>query len=226
MNGKGESVKKDNIDVSVLMFDPWSKETVSRLEENDEFKQPFGIDKQKVISYIILVYDLKTQLRKEYPFFNQRKVVAAELAGFPKKKDGKFTVEYENVLIGKNERVNKAISKYIRLFYNPKYLMLVYYWSILSLEFENINNKKESSDFKNTIANIEKLEAKIVECEEFLYGGQEQRDAVQALYEEVEKEKLAIRPEDIAMSDNVDELIGEGPYGGYKPSPLKFKGAK
>lgn len=220
-------MKKDDIDISVLMFNPFDKDTVTRLQEHDEFKQQFGLDKQKVISYIILVYDLKTQLRKEYPFFNQRKVVAAELAGFPKKKDGKFTVEYENVLIGKNERVNKAISKYIRLFYNPKYLMLVYYWSILSLEFENINNKKESSDFKNTIANIEKLEAKIVECEEFLYGGQEQRDAVQALYEEVEKEKLAIRPEDIAMSDNVDELIGEGPYGeGYKPEKLKYLGHK
>lgn len=220
-------MKKDDIDISVLMFDPWSKETVTRLEENDEFKQPFGIDKQKVISYIILVYDLKTQLRKEYPFFNQRKVVAAELAGFPKKKDGKFTVEYENVLIGKNERVNKAISKYIRLFYNPKYLMLVYYWSILSLEFENINNKKESSDFKNTIANIEKLEAKIVECEEFLYGGQEQRDAVQALYEEVEKENLRLKPENIAMAENVDEIIGEGPYGeGYKPEKLKYLGHK
>jgi hypothetical protein len=218
-------MKKENIDISVLMFDPWDKNTVSRLEEYDEFKQQFGVEKQKAIAYIILVYDLKTQLRKEYPFFNQRKVVAAELAGFPKKKDGKFTTEYENILIGKNERINKAISKYIRLFYNPKYLYLVYYWSILSLEHENINNKKESSDFKNTIANIEKLESKIESLEEYLYGGKDERDVVQALYEEVEKENLRLKPENIALEDP-DELIGEGPYGDYKPEELKYKGHK
>lgn len=215
-------MKKENIDTRVLMFDPWDENTPSRLEEHDEFKQQFGVDKKKVVAYIILVYDLKTQLRKEYPFFNQRKVVAAELAGFPKKKDGKFMADFENILTGKNEKVNKAISKYIRLFYNPKYLMLVYYWSILSLEFENINNKKESSDFKNTIANIEKLEAKINECEEFLYGGPEQRDIVQALYEEVEKENLRLKPENIAMAEDVDELIGEGPYESYKPERLRY----
>ena len=107
------------------------------------------------------MYDKETQLRRELPYFNKRKLVAAEIAGFKQGKDGKLLEKYENILLGRNEKVNSAISKYIRLFASPKYLSLVYYWSILSAEFENVTSLKESKDFKNTIGNIEKLEIKI-----------------------------------------------------------------
>jgi hypothetical protein len=221
-------MKREDINVNVLMYDPWGENTVSKLESYDEFKEDFGIEKSKVISYIILAYDLNTQLRKEVPYFNQRKIISAELSGFVKNKDGKFKDEYEKVLIGNNDKVNLAISKYIRLFASPKYLSLVYYWSILSAEFENVTKVNDSKDFKNTIANIEKLETKINECIEFLFGGNEVTDIRQALYESVEKENLKLRPENIAMAgDNeLDEIIGDSPYGDYKPSPLKYKGHK
>jgi hypothetical protein len=140
--------------------------------------------------------------------------------------DGKFTDTYEEVLLGGNQAVNNAISKYIRLFAEPKYLSLVYYWSILSAEFENITGSKESKDYKNTIGNIEKLEAKIKECTDYLFGGGEVKDIKRALYESVEKENLRLRPEDIAMAEDIDDLIGH-PYGkDYKPEKLKYVGSR
>jgi len=218
-------MRKEDVEIKYLMYDPFDPRSVAKLESYEEFNVDFGVAKSKVVCYIILCYDLNTQLRKEVPYFNKRKLVAAELAGFDQAKDGKFKKNYEDILLGLNEKANTAISKYIRLFASPKYLSLVYYWSILSAEFENITSIKESKDYKNTIGNIEKLEAKINECVEFLYGGEEVKDIRRALYESVEKENLKLRPEHIAMAENVDELL-ENPYGDYKPEPLKYKGSK
>lgn len=219
-------MKKSDLDTKTLMFDPFDEKTISKLESYEEFNVKFGVDKEKIVAYIILAYDLNTQLRREVPYFNQRKIIAAELAGFEKKPDGKFTDTYEKVLLGGNTDVNNAISKYIRLFAEPKYLSLVYYWSILSAEFENITGSKESKDYKNTIGNIEKLEAKIKECTDYLFGGGEVKDIKRALYESVEKENLRLRPEDIAMAEDIDEIIGH-PYGkDYKPEKLKYVGSR
>ena len=219
-------MKKEDIDTGKLMFDPFDIKTVSKLEYYDEFKEDFGIDKQKVCCYIILVYDLHTQLRKEVPYFNQRKIIGAELAGFSFKKDGHLVENYENILVGKNKQVNAAISKFVRLFASQKYLSLVYYWSIQSAEFENIVSNKESRDYQKTLLNLDKLEKGIEEKTEYLFGGNEVKDIVKALYESVEKENLKIRPEDIAMAENIDELI-DSPYGKeYKPEKLKYKSNK
>lgn len=223
-------MNKSDINISLLMFDPFSDSTISKLEEYDELKGSFGteVDKQSVCAYIILLYDLNTQLRKEIPHFNRRKIVAAELAGFKKDKDGKFIPVYEDIIIGRNIKANEAISKYIRLFANSKYITLVYYWSILAAEYQNVvNPKSESSDYKSTIANIEKLEKNIDENSAYLFGGNEVRDIRKELYEAVEKKKLALRPEDIANAENVDDIIGDGPYGkDYKPDKLKYKSHK
>jgi len=218
-------MNKSDIEVKYLLYDPFDVKTIGKLEEYDEFKGGFGLDKGEVCAYIILMYDKETQLRRELPYFNKRKLVAAEIAGFKQGKDGKLLEKYENILLGRNEKVNSAISKYIRLFASPKYLSLVYYWSILSAEFENVTSLKESKDFKNTIGNIEKLEIKINECVNFLYGGDEVKDIQKALYESVEKENLKLRPENIASmsEEELDEQLGS-PYGDYKPEPLKYKG--
>ena len=162
-------MKQSDIEVKYLMYDPFDEKTVSKLESYEEFKVDFGVSKKEVITYIILLYDMNTQLRREVPYLNQRKIIAAELAGFKKNKDGKFKKEYEDVMLGLNGTTEAAISKYIRLFANPKYISLVYYWSILSAEFFNISSSTESKDFKNTIANIEKLEAKINDHTQFLF---------------------------------------------------------
>jgi hypothetical protein len=219
-------MKKSDVDVKLLMFDPFDPKTVSRLEEYDEFTEDFGIDKSKIIAYIILLYDMNSQLRKEFPHFNKRKLVASELAGFEKVGD-KLKEKYEKVILGSNEKVNKAISKYIRLFGSSKYISLVYYWSILSAEYDNVAVNKDSSDYKSTIGNIAMLENKINECVEYLFGGDEMKSIQSALYEAVEKENLRLpRPEVIASADDIDDIIGVGPYNGYKPSPLKYKSHK
>jgi len=213
-------MKKSDIEIKYLMFDPWDEKTVSKLESYDEFKPDFGVPKQEFITYMILCYDLNTQLRKEVPYFNQRKIIAAELAGFKQNKDSTFKEDYENILIGENDLANEAISKYIRLFASPTYISLVYYWSILTSEFSNITASK-SKDYKATIENISKLEVKINECTKILYGGDEVTNIRRTLYESVERENLKIRPEDIAYAEDIDQLI-ESPYGEYKPGKLKF----
>jgi hypothetical protein len=238
-------MKREDLDIKHLMYDPFDQKTPSKLSEYDEFKGEFTytikkgkgedgeesvevvvIKKDKVCCYIILLYDMQTQLRREIPYLNQRKIIAAELSGFPKNKDGKFKKEYEDLMLGSNVKVSMAISKYVRLFSSPKYISLVYYWSILSAEYSNITSQSESKDFKNTIGNIEKLEAKINECVDILFGGKETEDIQKALYQSVERENLRLTPEVIANSEDLESLLGS-PYGeDYKIDALKFKGNK
>ena len=224
-----ELTKKD-INVSKLKYDPFDPKTVKVLQEYDEFKQDFGVDKQKLFAYIILMYDMGSDLRHKIEWLNPRKKQAAELANFPKADRGNtFEPGYENVIIGGNKKANSAISRYIRLFANPKYTLLIYYQTILASEFDNLNDRSaKSSDYNKILGNIKACDAGIENCTSALFGGDEEISSIKlALYEDAERENLGLRPEDVALDLSIldDIIANSNPYGkGYKPRELKFKG--
>jgi hypothetical protein len=223
-------MNKANIDIKLFRYNPFDPNTVTLLEEEyDEFKFDFGVKKEQAVRYLILFYDLNTPLRIRYPELISRKNECAKLSDFKTKPDGSFQKAYEDLMVGENEVFNNAVSAYIRSFGSPEYISLNMYWNIFASEYKNAAKITSSKDYKDTIANIKQLQNEITKLTDALFGGHEIINMRTSLYKGIEKERVKLRPEDIAkMLDDqkkIKEVLGDQ-YEGYIPEPLEFLGDK
>jgi len=215
---------KNEINVSSLLYNPFDKESLKKLKEYDEFKT---IPDDKIISYIILAYDLKSDVRKEYPSRNQQKVEAAKFAGF-KFTSNQFDKTVEEILIGEDYDVNMAIVKYLSFFGKPELMTLEFLYNKQFLLLYNQN--KGLDDEKDSHKTMMLLKDNINTLTEVIFGGSETITARTALYDYIQKNStISVRPENIAdkLSNDEPPLGDSNPYGeGYMPDKMKYLGGK
>jgi len=210
------------LDISKFLYDPLDENLLINLAKFTEFKANItGMSKRHVIQYIILMYDKNNdEVRAEYPFYPQRKLEVAKAVGLVT--DKKATKKVEDMLVGKNESVNRMIVRYLTLFNDPDLLMLASYYSM----YLHLNVQSYSPDYdKNTIVNIEKVNKSIKELTESIFGGKDETELRQELYKSIEEQSLGIRPEEIAEAIQKGEkpLKEYTPYDrDYMPDQLKF----
>ena len=106
------------------------------------------------------MYDMNSPLRLEYPDAWERKKVAALHVGFKVDKKGMFDKSVETALIGENNYVNLAMTKYVMLHGIPEYSALVAYQT--GLGFEVLKTLRGTINPTIT-KNIESLRIKIKE---------------------------------------------------------------
>jgi hypothetical protein len=223
-------MNRSNIDIKLFRYNPFDPNTAALLEEEyDEFKVDFGVKKQQAVCYLILFYDLNTPLRIRYPELISRKTECAKLSDFKINSDGTFQKKYEDLMVGENDNFNNAVSAYIRGFGSAEYISLNMYWNIFASEYKNAAKISTSKDYKDTIANIKQLQNEITRLTDIIFGGHEVVNMRMALYKGIEKERVKLRPEDIAKiidnKEKVKEVLGDQ-YDGYIPEEPKFIGSK
>ncbi len=74
-------------DFSIMEFNPLIKGKI--LDKYPKLKELMGEADDKVVRYILLMYDLNSPLRHHYPELFKRKQFAADLAGYNLDKDGR-----------------------------------------------------------------------------------------------------------------------------------------
>src|SRR6056297_163093 len=203
-------MKLSELDGSVFKYDPTTKGGIKKLEQDYlEFKSNLkagtgrsGIEydlepyRTQVIRYIILLYDKSSPLWSTVQDFSHRKVIALELAGFEIQANGEFPVEVQQgILMGQNSVVNTMIVRYVFLFNNPKFVMLTGLLQVyinLFAKLQETNPKKDDVKmFKETAEDIEKLTSEV-------FGGKENTELENTLYEVLNMNKMLFRPENIA----------------------------
>lgn len=203
-------MKLDDIDTSNLKYDPKSKNSLKKLEkEFPEFmshlkagvassKKEYDLEpfRDNVIKYIILLYDKNSPLWGTIQDFNHRKITALELAGFELQKNGQFINEVQQgIIMGQNSVVNNMIVRYVFLFNNPKFVMLVGLLQVYINLFAKIQEPSPKKDditmFKQTADDIERLTSEV-------FGGKENVELENTLYEVMNMNKILFRPEHVA----------------------------
>ena len=207
-----------DFDFENYLVDPTmdDKALVSTMEAFPEFKRPIdpAVNKAKVIRFIILFYDMAEELSSMYPDIMQRKLVAAELAGFERGEDNRFSDEVNNVLIGGDKNVNRMILRYIQLFDAPEYPSYIAYQSMLMQQIAFSMGTTDPKAVKEIRQNIADLNKQIEAIANKMFRGETTASLLGALYSSMQEEKLGIRPEDIARAIKDGTLkIGEGQYG-------------
>jgi hypothetical protein len=214
------------IDGSVFKYNPTSKNALKQLQKDypefgeSHLKAGLGSNsieydlepfRENVLKYVILLYDKNSPLWSTIQDFNHRKITALQMAGFKVQPNGQFSVEVQQgIIMGKNSVVNNMIVRYVFLFNNPKFVMLVGLLQVYINLFTKIQSsspkKEELLMFKQTAEDIDKLTADI-------FGGKENQELENTLYEVLNMNKMLFRPEHVAERiANGEEPTNAKPY--------------
>ena len=152
-----------------------------------------GLDNNKVMQYIICLYDKNSPYRKKHPDVLKRKIEVAHDCQFGVEEGGNFDPLVEDFLKGRNRVVNQKAVAYVRMHRNFKYAYMVtieesYYnlmIGILGGETKNIATAKQiQGELEDTLLEILNQDSNPYLKDEILRY--------------LESERLALRPEDIA----------------------------
>jgi len=181
-------------DVSVVQPPKHVITAYPRLRKIKEFKTKFTrLNKDKVVRYIMLLYDKNTPFRIKFNDVLIRKVEAAKGAGWEIVDQGLFHEDVERLLRGENKQVNSMIVAFVRLHRNFKYSYLIaleetFYRFLLEII---IGETKNLAQMKSTQS---ELEEEVTE----LINQDKNPQLKQELLRYVEESRLNLRPEDIA----------------------------
>lgn len=189
--------------------------TFPSLNRYKEFSAEMSLDRNIVLRYIIYMYDQRTPLRAIDNIF-KRKNEAAILAKFPEDKKNPFKKEYEDVILNKNQVVNRMIIRFVRIQKNPSFSQLVSYEEAFYNQLEKLrtDDREDQEKTKDLIGNTNQLRKNIDELTADLLSGDENRNLQEELYTQIEYEQLGLSPEDIALKaqNGEDPLCGYNPY--------------
>lgn len=181
-------------DVSVVQPPKHVITSYPRLRKIKEFKTKFTkLSKDKVIRYIMLLYDKNSPFRIKFNDVLIRKVEVAKGAGWEIEDHGLFNDEVERLLRGENKHVNRMIIAFVRLHRNFKYSYLIaleetFYRFLLETITGEIKNMAQ---MKSTQGELEELITELLNQDKNPYIREE-------LLRYVEEARLNLRPEDIA----------------------------
>lgn len=198
-------------DYSQLMFNPFDPGTITELEKYEEFQ--FTVpDKAMAIAFLIIMYDMNSDMKKLYPDnLYERKRNSAIAAGF-KIRGGKFDKWVEDLLVGENEQFNDAILRYIRLSGIPDAPAHMVYTEILDKQLSAAMHETDPKILDSIQKNIENAMSKVAFYERKIFGGDETVSVRAALYRYAERMRLNLRPEEKAEEIEQKRLNVRDPY--------------
>ena len=214
------------INTKKFLFDPKDPDFEKKMiDRSPVFQLPRN--RKKWLTYITLVYDMNSEIRRNQPHYIERKSTAATIVGFEKNKDsGRFEPIVEAALLSKDETLNKAVVQFVYYCFNNNYKLLY----VLSERYDDAIRAQSmpgvsfgEADRKHLTA----MQADIEALEEKIFGGAETMDMKKSLYEGIDnaRERLPRKEEEIEQYEkNGLELYN--PYKGYKPGKIKFVGDK
>ncbi len=215
----------ETINTERFIFDPKRKDFISKIEQIPEFKDYQEKDRVKVFTWIVLMWDINSPIKRMFSDYYLQKNQSALIAGF-RMRNSKFISKDEEILLGKDPLVNNLISVYLAQFH-PEYTQLMLF---LALQADISKKIMEGYD-KDYPKNLELIGKKMVELTHKIYGSgeyDESQEARKALYAKAEKDRISryISPEGVTYQlDKEGELPKDfDQWNGYKPEDITFLG--
>src|SRR4030042_2310063 len=205
------------VDIKVKGFVKTFKNINSKFDIRHEILTP-----EPILKYIALLYDPKSEIRNAINHYPTRKRIAAKLAGFPVDEEGHFGADVEQMIWGEIPHVNKAIIQYA-------FLSTLNIYFVASIAYREMYFKELANSFKEynkeTIANLGKLQDKVIENENKIFGGDETEKLREELYAETSKIELPTPEVVVKKLESGDDLKDWNPFSnGYKPNKIKYAG--
>ena len=166
------------------------------LEKVPVFKKSAGpgLDNQKVMLWVLCMYDKNTPYRAKYKDALKRKIEVAHDVGFEIENTGIFTAPVEDFLKGFNEKVNRKVIEFIRMHKSFKYSYFVgienSYYGIMQEVMKG--QTKRMKEFRELGDELEEVLMQLL-------NEDDNPHTKEAFLRYVEEDRLHLRPEDIAL---------------------------
>ena len=177
------------------------------LKKVQEFRRNphLRLEKNRVLRYIILMYDKNSPFRKRFPDISRRKIEAAKYAGYKLEEGGLFPEHVEDMLMGRIENANKMLVAYVRLHRNIKFSYLV----SMEESFYHLMEQVTGGDMKN-LAQIRSIKEEIEETLADILSEDNTPLIKESVLKYVEDRRLNLRPEDIARNNRKKQQADVG----------------
>lgn len=193
----------NNLEFRGMMFNPTKVpdgasifKVYPELSKYPTFKKSPGkeMDNDLVMLYIICMYDKSTPYRAKYPDVLKRKIEIAHDVGFDMSDKGIFSDPIEDMLRGNNSVVNNKIVEFVRLLRSHKYSYLV----TIEASYYNVMLQVMEGETKR-IADLRSMQQELEDTMVDLLNEDDNPFIKDAVLRYMEEERLALRPEDVAI---------------------------
>lgn len=225
-----------DLDCTKMLIHPKNSQLVNFMNKNIpelknlKIEEVKGFSRAMIYRYVILMFDPNSPIQKMNALDQfEKKFEACAFAGFElsKGRDGyyRFSDRVLKFVMGEDEAVNDAIIFFLAWQNNSKWDYLVYLKeSMLAFTRDALGNKNRDAKTSTEYRKIYDLYNQTIN--DMSNAKEEREEFVSRFYYQIERSRLAIRPEDYskALAEG-DDLQGDSPYGiGYVVDRIKFVG--
>jgi hypothetical protein len=180
-----------------LKENDWLAKVFHQFIDNSELNSLKGITVNLIVRSICLCYDPNSPLAVRIQDVKQRKIEAMKLLNVKTYKDGRFSSDVDDIILGKNVLFNRMVLRFLKSIDSLSYTSMSYYienyYDLLSQLQE-----QEAKEKAQTMILIEKIEAQAKrKAKEFFMGDEGLIDYVAS--ENIYEETAALTPEYFAQ---------------------------
>jgi len=159
-----------------------------------------GLDNNKVMTYIVLMYDKSSPYRRKFTDVLKRKIEVAYDCGFETIEGGVFESPVEDMLKGRNVIINQKIVRYVMMHRSYKYAYQIsveaaYFNLMLEIQAGETKSISKLADLRDA------LEENLME----ILNEDNNPYLKDEILRYMENERLALRPEDFAKKARDEE---------------------
>lgn len=205
MEFNADDFKKLQYNVYDLPSDKTVLKTFPELERYPEFLLTLskGLNRDSVIRYVILLYDKRSPLLGEKNLI-KRKKIAAEMAEFPKQKDGNYDETVLAMMRNENENVSRMVVRYVRNQADMRFALLVsgmetYYENIFQItNSDKDSNAQDSTEKSALFEKSKKMSDQLEQLSDEIFNGDLLLMGMSDLINQEEKKIITSFPEHYA----------------------------
>lgn len=218
-----------NIEYRKCLADPSIKKFPERFRKlHPDFKEKLelaSVSDKSVFAYIVFTYDIHSPFVEKYKDWAQRRRETSKACGFIALR-GEYNKEIENIILGKNEQVNKFITRYLFIQNDTDFIKLQSYMAMFYSQIMSsmgADTKMTPGDFQKMKGNIDQLSTEIKILQQSVFSGNESKEMLSALYDFVANISYDFKPEDIARKkEGGENIVDDDPYRDYSPETLRL----
>lgn len=134
MSWKKDEFKKMKVDVynfdferNIIKHNEWLQKVFHPFLDDEELNSLKGVTMNLMVRCICLCYDPNSPLVYRFPDIKHRKIEAFTMLQTKVYKDNRFSEDVENIILNKNEKVNRMVLHYLKCLDNLGYTGMIYY---------------------------------------------------------------------------------------------------